>query len=107
MFDPFCGTASILVSASAMGATTVGGDIDILVLKGMMRGNRRKNGNVFTNFRHYGLPLPEIIRFDNSLRYGCATAVAGVLPPLNGPLPWLCVFPCAVCQLHPPFPDVP
>lgn len=68
VFDPFCGTASILVSAAALGARTFGGDIDMLVLKGMMSGNRKKNGNVFTNFKTYGLIPPEIIRFDHATR---------------------------------------
>ena len=69
VFDPFCGTASLLVSAAALGARTMGSDIDMLVLKGMLRGNRKKDGNVFTNFAHYGLQPPEIIRFDSSVRW--------------------------------------
>jgi tRNA (guanine10-N2)-methyltransferase len=37
MFDPFAGTGSFLVAAAAFGAVTLGGDIDIRVLKGSTR----------------------------------------------------------------------
>ena len=34
MLDPFCGTGSMLVAAACFGATTIGGDIDIRILRG-------------------------------------------------------------------------
>lgn len=34
VFDPFCGTCSILISATALGAICVGGDLDIKILRG-------------------------------------------------------------------------
>lgn len=34
VMDPFCGTCSILISASAMGAYCIGGDLDIKILRG-------------------------------------------------------------------------
>jgi len=61
VFDPFAGTGSILVACSQFGAFCTGTDIDIRVLRG-------KNGlDVNANFRQYGLPIPELIRSDNSV----------------------------------------
>lgn len=37
-YDPFTGTASILVACAYFGATTLGGDMDIRVLRGDKRG---------------------------------------------------------------------
>lgn len=34
VLDPFCGTCSILISATALGAYCVGGDLDIKILRG-------------------------------------------------------------------------
>ncbi|GMH54481.1 hypothetical protein TL16_g02004 [Triparma laevis f. inornata] len=61
VFDPFVGTGSILFSASVLGGICVGTDIDTRVLKG------KGEGGVMRNFEDSGLPLPEIVRADNSL----------------------------------------
>ena len=63
VLDPFVGTGSILIACARFGAFCVGTDIDIRVLRG------KKGRNVFSNFRQYGLPLPELVRSDNAL-YG-------------------------------------
>ncbi|CAM9948496.1 unnamed protein product, partial [Phaeothamnion confervicola] len=61
VFDPFVGTASILVACARFGAFCVGTDIDLRVLRG-------KDGvGPFSNFDQYGLPRPELVRSDNSL----------------------------------------
>jgi tRNA (guanine10-N2)-methyltransferase len=65
VLDPFVGTGSILIACAQFGAHfCVGTDIDIRVLRG------KKGRNVFSNFRQYGLPLPELIRSDNALHGG-------------------------------------
>jgi len=61
-FDPFVGTGSILLSCALRGAFCIGTDIDIRVLKG-----RSEEENVYSNFRQFGLPLPELIRSDNAI----------------------------------------
>ncbi|GMH72138.1 hypothetical protein TrST_g763 [Triparma strigata] len=61
VLDPFVGTGSILFSASVLGGICVGTDIDTRVLKG------KGEGGVMRNFLDCNLPLPEIIRGDNSL----------------------------------------
>ena len=96
IFDPFCGTGSLLISAAHYGAITYGSDIDIRVLKGynknyknitkqMKQKNKkekekqkeekkenkenekvRKRNNIFSNFGAYSLPYPELIRSDLS-----------------------------------------
>jgi tRNA (guanine10-N2)-methyltransferase len=67
-FDPYCGTGSLLLAAARFGATVVGGDIDIRVLK---LGKRNpKTGALednFSNFDQYGLPRPAgLLRMDAS-----------------------------------------
>ena len=66
VLDPFVGTGSVLISCSNFGAKCFGIDIDIRVLKG------KENRDVFSNFEQYGLPLPELLRADNSLSPVCA-----------------------------------
>jgi len=61
-FDPFVGTGSILLSCGLRGARCVGTDIDLRVLRG-----DGKKEDVFSNFRQYKLPRPELVRSDNSL----------------------------------------
>ena len=100
MLDPFCGTCSILVSAAALGARTIGADIDILVLKGMLRGGggkRRKKGNVFSNFKKYGLPAPDVIRFDNSTR--CVVPVCACMRACVCGCVWA-VYACGTSCTH-------
>eukprot|EP01128_Nolandella_sp_AFSM9_P005094 TRINITY_DN2415_c0_g1_i2.p1 TRINITY_DN2415_c0_g1~~TRINITY_DN2415_c0_g1_i2.p1 ORF type:complete len:472 (-),score=51.50 TRINITY_DN2415_c0_g1_i2:264-1652(-) len=63
VFDPFVGTGSFLISAAAFGAYTLGGDIDIRVLKG-----RADDVGLGTNFEQYGLSHLHqgVVRFDMS-----------------------------------------
>lgn len=68
--DPFVGTGSIAIGCTAMGARMSGSDLDIRVIKGYAVGGKTKNKleclkhidkfDIFTNFLHYKLPLPEI-----------------------------------------------
>lgn len=66
VWDPFCGTGSILVSAAHFGAMTMGTDIDIRVIK--FGKKDKKTGDqvdVWSNFRDYGLPAPVgLLRMD-------------------------------------------
>jgi len=61
MLDPFGGTGSLLTAGAALGAYTVGMDIDVRVLSG------KAGRTLETNFTEYGLGIPEQIRGDNSL----------------------------------------
>ncbi|EPS68017.1 hypothetical protein M569_06748 [Genlisea aurea] len=64
VYDPFVGTGSILISAAHFGATTMGADIDIRVV----RDGRGPDCNVWSNFEQYGLPPPvALLRADNNL----------------------------------------
>eukprot|EP00753_Platysulcus_tardus_P004993 PLAT12816.1.p1 GENE.PLAT12816.1~~PLAT12816.1.p1 ORF type:complete len:478 (+),score=221.31 PLAT12816.1:78-1511(+) len=78
VYDPFVGTGSLLVAAAHFGCYTMGTDIDPLILRGRLRGNRgaRKVGKMTVdNFKQYGLPIPELIRgdvsFSGMLRDAC------------------------------------
>lgn len=53
VLDPFCETGSSMVSCKAMGAHVVGGDIDILTLRGKGRG-----ADAASNFEQYSLDAP-------------------------------------------------
>nr|CCA26373.1 tRNA guanosine2'Omethyltransferase putative [Albugo laibachii Nc14] len=95
VMDPFIGTGSVLIPCANYGALCFGGDIDFRVLLGTAvgvsgsippkertrfqrklklseaqasntNGRDQKRVNVVSNFEQYGLPLPEIIRADNS-----------------------------------------
>jgi tRNA (guanine10-N2)-methyltransferase len=61
-FDPFVGTGSILISCALRGAFCFGTDIDTRVLKG-----RSEEENVYSNFRQFNLPRPELVRSDNAI----------------------------------------
>ena len=66
--DPYCGTGSVLVAAARLGATVVGGDIDMRVLK-LGNANKKTGAAVdnFSNFEQYGLPWPAgLVRMDAS-----------------------------------------
>ncbi|GLE07906.1 hypothetical protein PINS_up018735 [Pythium insidiosum] len=82
VIDPFVGTGSVLIPCATHGAVCFGTDIDIRVLLGTGVGvsgagassdnNSNNNSssdrvNVVSNFEQYGLPLPELVRADNSL----------------------------------------
>lgn len=62
VLDPFVGTGSILLSCALRGSYCIGTDIDIRVLRGL-----GKEENVISNFLQFGLPLPELVRSDNSI----------------------------------------
>ncbi|KAF7458859.1 putative tRNA guanosine-2'-O-methyltransferase [Cryptosporidium felis] len=78
VFDPFCGTGGILISASHLGALCFGSDIDLRVINGwfcsyinphMIKGKTISEDHpksIFANFDHYKLERPEIIRMDIS-----------------------------------------
>lgn len=53
VLDPFCGTAGIIVACKALGAHVVGGDINILALRG-----KGEDANIAANFRQYGMQGP-------------------------------------------------
>jgi tRNA (guanine10-N2)-methyltransferase len=61
-FDPFVGTGSILLSCALRGAFCIGTDIDTRILKG-----RSEDENVYSNFRQFNLPRPELVRSDNAI----------------------------------------
>jgi tRNA (guanine10-N2)-methyltransferase len=97
VMDPFVGTGSILLSCALRGAYCVGTDIDLRVLRGttldttapdlnhyhspsvpssqpQQRPQQRPKAqeqqedcDVFSNFRQFGLPLPDLIRSDNAI----------------------------------------
>ena len=57
--DPFCGTGSIMVACAALKAFVVGGDINILALRG------KEEATIASNFDQYGLVRPlGILRTD-------------------------------------------
>ena len=72
-FDPFVGTASILVSLAHLGCTTFGADIDPRVLRGMMYAGKADQTvddtkrDIFENFVAYGLDIPDLVRLDNHI----------------------------------------
>lgn len=60
VLDPFCGTASIMVACRAVGAHVVGGDINILALRGKGEGK-----DIAANFQQYSLEGPlGLLRMD-------------------------------------------
>ena len=76
VWDCFAGTGSLLIAATVHGATCVGTDIDVRVLKGIKKG--KKAESVRSNFEQYKLAFPELIRADLSRlpllvenRYAC------------------------------------
>ncbi|GAW82143.1 hypothetical protein, conserved [Plasmodium gonderi] len=73
VLDPFVGSGGLLITSSIFNAICLGNDIDIRLLKGhkiaylnphMKHKSDKKN--IFQNFLHYNLNLPEIIVSDNS-----------------------------------------
>jgi len=63
VIDPFVGTGSLIISAAHFGATVIGADMDMRVLKGI-----GKQANIHDNFKQYNLhhKLYDLIRFDSS-----------------------------------------
>lgn len=68
IFDPYCGTGSLLIAAARLGSYVIGGDIDMRVLK--LGKRNQKTGDPednFSNFAQYGLPWPAgLLRMDAS-----------------------------------------
>ena len=60
VLDPFCGTASILMSCASLGAATVGVEVDERVLHGEAEGDGGRPG-ILANFEQVGLPAPEAL----------------------------------------------
>lgn len=75
VIDPFVGTGSVLIPCATHGAVCFGTDIDIRVLLGTGVGvsgagssaDDATRVNVVSNFKQYNLPLPELLRADNSM----------------------------------------
>ncbi|KDO21217.1 hypothetical protein SPRG_13717 [Saprolegnia parasitica CBS 223.65] len=60
VIDPFVGTGSVLVPCTTFGGICMGTDIDTRVLHG------KNNKTIYSNFHQYNLPVPELVRADNS-----------------------------------------
>jgi tRNA (guanine10-N2)-methyltransferase len=95
------GTGSIVLACQYFNAFTFGGDLDIRVLKGYGVGRKTKNAvegldkikkfDIFTNFYHYEMPVPEFFVMDCS-----KPAIEAQPPSTRGP-----VFDSIVCD--PPY----
>ena len=77
VYEPFVGTGSIAVALQYFKTVVTGCDLDMRVLKGYAVGGKTKNKgieglekidkfNIFTNFKHYGLPVPDVMAMDIS-----------------------------------------
>jgi tRNA (guanine10-N2)-methyltransferase len=73
VLDPFCGTGGLLISATACGEVPqMGTDIDVRVLEGECvayiknKVSEDMTKDIFENFTHYKLPIPEVFASDNS-----------------------------------------
>lgn len=76
VYDPFVGTGSIVLACQYFNAFCFGGDLDIRVLKGYGVGRKTHNVveglekikkfDIYTNFYHYKMPVPEFFVMDCS-----------------------------------------
>ncbi|CRH01660.1 tRNA guanosine-2'-O-methyltransferase, putative [Plasmodium relictum] len=73
VLDPFVGSGGLLVSCSIFNAICIGNDIDIRLLKGYRLSylnphieHQNDKKNIFQNFLHYNLNMPDILVSDNS-----------------------------------------
>ena len=91
VWDPFCGTGSILVCAAHFGAMTLGTDIDIRVIK-FGKKDRRTGArvDVWSNFDDYGLPPPVgLLRMDlHKHSFTSAPRLEGYLQGVVGDPPY-------------------
>ncbi len=78
ILDPFVGTGSLLLPPSHFNAIAFGCDIDMRVIKGYGIGYTKpeksnekvkRGSNVFTNFNHYNLNTPTILRADINMPF--------------------------------------
>jgi tRNA (guanine10-N2)-methyltransferase len=63
-WDPFCGSASIMLICARFGAETIGSDIDYRVLHGGRCNSKQKGSkeaNLMENFNFYKLPRPVML----------------------------------------------
>lgn len=87
VIDPFVGTGGLLIPAAAMGAVTMGMDIDMRVIKIGKMDKKARPVNVWTNFDDYGLMPPVgLLRADlarNPFRDGMESIFHAILadPP--------------------------
>jgi tRNA (guanine10-N2)-methyltransferase len=58
VYDPFAGTGSMLVAAAHHGASTLGADIDIRVIRDGKPADDGSERDNWSNFQSYGLPPP-------------------------------------------------
>ena len=89
VYDPFVGTGSIAIACQHFGAIVTGSDIDIRVLQGSAVGGKTKNKieglekiekfDIYTNFKHYGLPRPDFLAMDiSALMFSTASSDNGL-----------------------------
>ncbi|UKJ88059.2 tRNA (guanine(10)-N(2))-methyltransferase [Theileria orientalis] len=71
VYDPFVGSGGALIASSTFGGWCFGSDIDMRILRGWGISYKNPNTsaeydstNVFVNFSHYNLQVPEILRCD-------------------------------------------
>jgi len=60
VLDPFFGTGGVMIPCAALGAVCFGGDMDYWIFKG------KEEKSVVDSYKQYGLPLPELFRWDFS-----------------------------------------
>lgn len=58
VLDPFVGTGSMLIAAAAVGAATVGSDIDMRIIRLGKTDAKGRHVDLWTNFDDYRLPPP-------------------------------------------------
>ena len=89
VYDPFVGTGSIALACQHFGSYVIGSDLDMRVLKGYAVGGKTKNKiegldkidkfDIYTNFKHYGLPRPDILAMDiSALMFSTAISTNGL-----------------------------
>lgn len=104
VYDPFVGTGSIAVACQYFNAFVIGTDLDMRVLKGYAVGAKTKNKgiegldkidkfNIYTNFKHYKLPIPDFMAMDiSALQFNQTQNQGFSIRP---------IFDCIVCD--PPY----
>lgn len=78
VYDPFCGTCSILITATAMGCYCLGADLDLKILRG------KKMKSYVDSYRQYGLQYCDLVWQDiNAPALGSPGAIDHIItdPP--------------------------